>query len=113
MPMLQRTDSIAGNAINTNVWTGTQYEFAPYNAILELGILGSATGLNATIATGPDTLCIEQNLSVVRAANQYPIYPDDFFFVDTIAVGQRIVETIRNTTVGALSHFSSLRLTPI
>jgi len=31
VPKLQRTDSIAANAFNSNVWTGTQFEFAPYN----------------------------------------------------------------------------------
>lgn len=113
MALLQRTDSIAGNAFNANVWTGTQFEFAPYDAIFELGAMTSASGLQITLATGADTLAIDQALTVVRAANQYPIYPDDFVFEDLIGVGQRIVESIRNTTAGALSHFSTIRLTPL
>lgn len=113
MPFLQRTDSIAANAFNSNVWSGTQFEFAPYNALFELGVLGSATGLQATIATGSDTLCIDQAVSVVRAANQYPLEKDDYVIRDVIGLGQRIIEAIRNTTGGALSHFSSIKLTPI
>jgi hypothetical protein len=113
MPLLQRTDSIAANGFNPNVWTGTQFEFAPYNALLELGVLGSATGLQFTFATGADVLAIDQAVSIVRAANQYPVYPDDYVVNDVVGAGQRIIEAIRNTTGGALSHFSSIRLTPI
>jgi len=113
MPLLQRTDSIAANAFNANVWTGTQFEFAPYHALLELAVMGSATGLQTTFATGADTLAIDQAVTPVRAANQYGIYPDDFVFQDVVAAGERIIEAIRNTTGGALSHFSSIKLTPI
>lgn len=113
MPLLQRTDSVAANAFNANVWSGTQFEFAPYNALLELGVMGSATGLQFTFATGADTLAIDQAVTIVRAANQYPIYPDDYVVQDIVAAGERIVEAIRNTTAGALSHFSSIKLTPV
>jgi hypothetical protein len=113
MPLLQRTDSIAANAFNANVWTGTQFEFAPYNALLEASIMGSATGLQVTLATGADVLAIDQAVTPVRAANQYGIYPDDYVFQDIVGAGERIVEAIRNTTAGALSHFSSIKLTPV
>lgn len=113
MPILQRTDSIAANGYNANVWTGTQFEFAPYNAMLEAAMLGSATGLQATFATGADVLAIDQALTPVRAANQYGIYPDDYVFQDVVGAGERIIEAIRNTTAGALSHFSSIKLTPV
>ena len=113
MPLLQRTDSIAANGFNANVWTGTQYEFAPYDAVLEMGILGSAVGLQVTFATGSDTLAIDQAVSVVRSANQYPIVPDDFLYFDLVGGGQRIITAVRNTTAGALSHFSTIRMNPM
>lgn len=113
MPLLQRTDSILANAFNSNVWTGTQYEFAPYDAVLEMGVLGSATGLQVTFATGSDTLAIDQAVSIVRAANQYPIIPDDFLYFDVVGAGQRIIQAIRNTTAGTLSHFSTIRMNPL
>ena len=117
MPNLQRSDAVLAAGVNqgfnANVWTGTQFEFAPYNALMELGVMGSATGLQTTIATGADTLCIDQQVTVVRAANQMPIYPDDFIFTDVLGIGQRIIEALRNTTAGTLTGFSSIRLTPI
>lgn len=113
MPYLQRTDSIAANGFNPNVWTGTQFEFAPYDALLELGVMGSATGLSVTFATGADTLAIDQSCTIVRLANQYPIYPDDFTINDVVGEGERIIEAIRNTTAGALSHLSAIKLTPL
>jgi hypothetical protein len=113
MPLLSRTDSVAANAFLLNAWTGTQFEFAPYPSLLELSVMGSATGLQFTFATGSDVLAIDQAVTVVRAANQYGIYPDDFTVNDVVAAGERIIESLRNTTAGALSHFSSIRLTPI
>ncbi len=113
MPMLQRTDSIAANAFNANIWTGTQFEFAPWPALLELSVMASATGLQFTFATGADTLAIDQAINVVRAANEYGKYPDDFVIKDIVGGGERIVEAIRNTTAGALSQFSSIMLTPV
>jgi hypothetical protein len=113
MPVLQRTDSIAANGFNVNVWSGTQFEFAPYAALLELSVLGSATGLQFTFATGADTLSIDQAISVVRTASGYGLYPDDYFVKDIVGGGERIVEAVRNTTAGALSHFSSIMLTPV
>ncbi len=113
MPLLSRTDSIAANGFNANIWTGTQFEFAPYDALLELSVMGSATGLQFTFATGADTLSIDQAVNVVRAANEYGKYPDDFIVKDIVGGGERIVEAVRNTTAGALSHFSSIMLTPV
>lgn len=113
MPFLQRSDSVAANAFNANVWSGTQFEFAPYDSWLELSALGSATGLSMTFATGADTLSIDQALSVVPAANTYGRYPDDYVINDAVGAGERIIEAIRNTTAGALSHFSSIKLTPL
>jgi len=113
MPNLQRTDSIAANGFNSNVWTGSQYEFAPYNALIEFSVLGSATGLQVTLATGSDTLCIDQAVSLVPAANSYGRYPDDFIWNDVVGQGQRIIQAMRNTTAGALSHFSTIRLNPL
>lgn len=113
MPLLQRTDSIAANGFNSNVWTGSQFEFAPYDAFIEVGVLGSATGLQMTFATGADVLAIDQAVTVVTAANVYPVYPDQYVMNDVVGVGERIVEAIRNTTAGALSHFSSIKMTPV
>ncbi len=113
MPMLQRTDSIAANGFNVNVWAGTQFEFSPYDALLEMAVMGSATGLQFTFATGADTMSIDQAVNVVRAANEYGKYPDDFIVKDIVGGGERIVEAIRNTTAGALSHFSSINLVPV
>lgn len=107
---LQRADTIAANGFLANAWVGTQFEFAPYDSSLQLSVLGSATGLSLTFATGADTLCIDQALSVVSAANKYGVYPDDYVIYDAVGAGERIVEALRNTTAGALTAFSSIKL---
>ena len=111
MPFLQRSDSIAANGFNANVWTGTQYEFSPYpRAALALSVLGSATGLKITFATGSDTLTIDQDVSVVSVAGKFGVFPDDYVINDVVGLSERIVEAIRNSTAGALTIFSSIRL---
>jgi len=117
MPVLQRSDSIAaagaGTGFNANVLTGTQFEFAPYDCLVRLGVLGSASGLQMTFATGADTMSIDQAVSVVRAANQYPLIPDDLLYTDYVGVGQRLIVAIRNTTAGALTAFTTVSMEPI
>ena len=110
MPVIQNSVSIAGNAINDNVIQGSQFEFLPYNAALEFGLCGSATGLVADVYSGQDTVA---ETFALNAQNRIPVFPDDFALNDVAAAGERIKVRIRNTTGGALTAFYSVRITPI
>ncbi len=109
MPVIQNSVSVAANATNDNVLTGSQFEFLPYNAFLEFGLVASATGLVADVYSGADTVAESFALSV---QNRFPVYPDDFPLNDVAAAGERIKVRIRNTTGGALTAFFSVRITP-
>jgi hypothetical protein len=109
MPTIQSSVSVAGNATNENILTGSQYEFLPYNAHVEFGLVGSATGLVADVYSGSDTVAESFGLS---AANHTPVYPDDFTLNDVAAGGERLKVRVRNTTGGALTCFYSVRITP-
>jgi hypothetical protein len=109
MPLIQKTASLAANATIDNVITGDQYEFLPFNALLEFGINGSATGLVMDVYSGSDSLC---ESAAVSLANRMPIYPDDYTLTDVAAAGERIKVRLRNTTGGALTYFVSVRVTP-
>ena len=110
MPVMSDRRSVAANSVSGNVLAGSQFEFLPYPARVEFGLTGSAIGLNATVTTGNDVLQADQE---VNAQNRLPLYPDDFILIDVVRPGERIVVNYRNTTVGAINAFTSVRITPI
>ncbi len=110
MPVIQNSVSVAANATNDNVLAGSQFEFLPYNAYLEFGLVASAAGLVADVYSGQDTVAESFALSV---QNRFPVYPDDYPLNDVAAGGERIKVRIRNTTGGALTAFFSVRISPI
>jgi len=110
MPVIQGSVSIAGNAVNDNVLSGSQFEFLPYNARLAFGLVASATGLIVDVYSGQDALC---EAYAPSTANRFPINPDDFNLQDIAAGGERIKVRARNTTGGALTLFFSVNIMPL
>jgi hypothetical protein len=110
MPLIRREQTIAANATLDNVVTGSIYEFLPWNAAINIGLNGSATGLVATINSGSDTVLEEAPVNVSTA---FPVIPDDMFAQDVAAGGERLVIKIRNTTGGALVLRSLIQFTPV
>lgn len=110
MPLVRKEQSIAANSTLDNVVTGSIYEFLPYNAAINIGLNGSATGLVATINSGSDTVLEEAPVNVSTA---FPVIPDDMFAQDVAAGGERLVIKVRNTTGGALTLRSLIQITPI
>lgn len=109
MPTIKVQTSIPANQVVDNVITGNQYEFLPFNALLEFGLVAAAAGLFCDVYSGSDTL-IENG--VVSAANRSPLYPDDFDLTDVAAAGERIKVRARNTTAGAIVLNTTVRITP-
>lgn len=109
MPVIQGSVSIPASSVNDNVLQGSQFEFLPYNALLEFGLLGSGPGLLADVYSGQDTLA--EAMALPDKAT-FPTYPDDFVLNDVAAAGERIKVRIRNTTAGAITARWSVRITP-
>lgn len=110
MPLIQNSVSIAANATNENLITGSQFEFLPYDAALSFAINGSAAGLVMDVYSGQDVLA--EN-SAVNSVNRIPVNPDDFLLSDVAGAGERIKIRVRNTTAGALTVFYALIVQPI
>lgn len=110
MPVIQNSVSVAANDVNDNVLQGSQFEYAPYNAFLEFGLVGAATGLLLDVYTGQDV--ITENFAP-STQNRVPIFPDDYTLDDVVRGGERIKIRARNTTAGALTLFYSLKLRPL
>lgn len=106
---IQRTDSIAANSVNDNVIAGNQFEFAPTRSIVEFGIVGSATGLEVDVLIGARSVVTRMLPSL---QNRFAIYPDDFTLKSGAMAGERVIVRVRNTTVGALTAFTTIKYTP-
>jgi len=109
MPTIKVSTSIPANGTVDNVLQGNQYEFLPFNALLEFAIVAAATGLLTDIYSGSDTLIESGDVS---SANRSPLYPDDFDLTDVAGAGERIKVRIRNTTGGAIIAKTTVRITP-
>lgn len=109
MPTIQGSVSVAANAVNDNVLTGSQWEYLPYNARVDFGLVGSATGLLCDVFSGQDNIAEGYAPSI---ANRFPINPDDFTLSDVVAGGERLKVRARNTTGGALTLFFSVLINP-
>lgn len=111
MPTIQGVTSTAAGATTQNVLAGSVYEYLPFNAQVEFGLVGDAAGEGrATVLSGSDTVLEEAALS--RQA-RFPVYPDDFSLVDVARAGERLVVRHRNTGAGANNLFWAVRITPL
>lgn len=113
MPFIQGNASIAASSVNDNVLTGSQWEFLPYNAMLEFGLNGDANGadLRVDIYSGQDL--VTEGL-VPSIQNRVPVYPDDYVGSDVAAAGERIKIRVRNTSAaGARVINFAVRITPV
>ena len=100
MPTIQKEVSVAANATVDNLISGSSFEFLRGNAVVSIALVGSATGLVASIQSGSDIVLEEAPLLVKTTM---PTIPDDFYYNDVGVSGDRLVLRIRNTTAGALT----------
>jgi len=110
MPTIKVQTTVAANATVDNVITGNQYEFLPFNAQLDFGIVAAAAGIVMDVYSGSDTLIEAGSCS---AANRSPIYPDDFDLRDVAMGGERIKVRLRNTTGAGIVVNTTVRITPV
>jgi len=122
MGIIIRSADVAAGATNANIWAGSVFEYARSNGLLSVGIVspeavvaGPAAGLLCTINVGSDVVAEEFPLASqdpAIAGRNAPLIPDDFYFQDAAAAGDRIVTSIRNPTGGALAFYGIAIFTP-
>lgn len=100
MPVIQFETSVAAGAVNTNLVSGSAYEFARSRQIVSIGVAQSATGGFALIQAGADVIA-EEFSPVIKTT--YPIIPDEMYYTDVMEPGDRLVIRYRNPTAGALT----------
>ena len=121
MPTISgRTISLAQGAVIENVLLGSQYELAPADGTIEIGLLADSTAgavtFTCTIFSGPDVLQEPGGLvpQATLATKATPAYPDDYHWEDEVARGDRLKIRIQNSSATALAGTVAwiLRFTP-
>jgi hypothetical protein len=100
MPVILKETSVGASATVDNLISGSVYEFARSAQIVSIGLSQSVTGLVANISSGADVVAEEFPVPILT---RYPIIPDEMYFSDVMAPGDRLVIRIRNTTAGAIT----------
>jgi hypothetical protein len=104
--------SIAAGATNDNILSGSQWEFLPWPAGLEMGLVGDANGADLRI----DIYLAEQIIAesmIGSNANRSPVYPDDFNVTAAARAGSRLKIRVRNTNVAAVVLKHIIRINPL
>ena len=110
MPVMQKEVSIPANAVVENILSGSAFEFARANALMVAGVNAAATGVFVTIQTGADIVLEE---SPAKISTSFPVIPDEFYYADVAAAGDRLVIRCRNSTGGALVVKAIVQLTSV
>ena len=110
MPVIQREVAVAAGAVNENIFAGSAFEFARGNQVVSIGVAQSATGGFATIQSGGDIVAEEFSPAILT---RFPIIPDEMYYNDVMAVGDRLVLRYGNPTAGALTVRAIAQIQPL
>jgi len=110
MPVIQKEVSVGAGATNENLLSGSAFEFARQNSLVSMGITASATGGFVTIQSGSD-IVLEESPPAVQT--RFPVIPDEMYYSDVAAAGDRLVVRVRNPTGGAVTFRLIAQVTPL
>jgi len=92
--------------------SGSQYEYLPFNALVEIGVTSDVNAVLATVSSGSDILQ-EEGPVTKGTLDVFPKYPDEYTLQDVAAAGDRLKVLLRNTNAGTANVLTSVRITPI
>lgn len=110
MSVMQKETSVAANATVENIFSGSAFEFARQNSLLNMATVGSATGLVATIQVGSRVVLEESPVAILTTM---PRLQDDFYYSEGVLANERLILRVRNTTAGALTLRTIAQLQPV
>lgn len=112
MPTISGRNSIAAGGTVINVLAGSQYEFAPFDGTIEVGVMADKNLTQLALFSGPDVLAEPGSSCPFAAAEAMPKYPDDYHWEDEVAAGDRLKLQLTNGNAATAIFNWSLRLTP-
>ena len=110
MPVIVKQVSVPLNGTVDNILAGSAFEFARTNALVSMGVTAAATGTFVTFNSGADVVAEEFEPAILT---RYPIIPDEMYFSDVAAAGDRLVIRVRNTTGAAIIVRVVCQVTPL
>jgi len=113
MPSSQGNRSLLTLTSVANLLTGQIYETVPYNALIEIGITQSATGLIASVACDQDIVLQDIGETNIPIKATPPVYPDEFLPGFVCLAGSKLYIAVRNPTGGTLTLFYVVRMTAV
>ncbi len=112
MPLIP-INLIMAAAGTANPLTGSQYEYLPWPALIEIALNASVTlEVVATVTSGADVLQEEGPVQVVTTANVPPPF-DQPQLVDIAAAGDRLKIGLREIAGNTPRVFGWVRITPL
>jgi hypothetical protein len=112
MPVISGRQSV-GFGTTFLPFSGSQFEYIPFDGELEIGLKVDRTLVTATLFSGPDVLGEPGQMIPVGAANEPPKVPDDFHWIEKVAQGDRMKLLISEGNASGTSVlFFVARLTP-
>lgn len=112
MPTISGRSSVGTGATTANVILGSQYELAPFDATIEVGVLSTVNLVTMSLFAGPDVLAEPGSAVPVNATESMPIYPDNYHWEDTVAHGDRLKLIFNNANAGTAIINWAVRITP-
>lgn len=110
MPAIQVQVSVAAATSNSNVFSGSAFEYSRGRNLLSLGVTAEATGSFITINSGADVV-LEESPPYVAAV--FPVVPDQMFYNDIMEPFDRLRVSVRNPTAAAIVHRAIALLSPL
>lgn len=107
MSVIQKEINVPANSTIENIFSGSAFEFARANSVLQMALVGAATGLVGTIQVGSRVVMEESALAIKTTM---PIIPDDFYYTEGVLQNERIIARVRNTTAAAVTVRSIAQL---
>lgn len=113
MPTMKSSTSIPANATVTNVLDGQDYQLLPFDALGDLYVSQSATGLELEFKLTATSLASGITPNIAAAAGRVQQDTDAIFRGEPMPAGKQLKLTFRNTTAGALTANWWVELTQV
>ena len=113
MPLIKTLNQAVAAGATITPWQGNQYEFLPFDALVEVALLADAADIwLASVFSGSDVLL--QGSQIDNLALAVPLtYPDDYSLSDVAAGGERLGCQLTNNTGAVADVRTAAKITPL
>lgn len=113
MPVLQRVQALTANQRGYNPLSGWQYEYAPYPALVRIGVNSTTTGAQGTIFTGSMNILERSPVSGGGTAGVLPAPLNVPYIEFAVQAGDRIQMQIDEVAGGTPTINTFVAIDPL